>query len=872
MTERDRTHEQLDRLVESIRTDRLDDATVAEATERVWSRIAAGLEHPIHGCSDYQRLIPDLVAGRLPAARALLVEDHTRECVICRRTLLEARSGRPTAAVEQPSARAGRTIPRWARLAAAAVVVVGLGLVGGRVVGDLVVDRQLTATVEAADGAVQRVGRASTEPLANGTEVGSRQLLRTSSNASAQIRLADGSLVEIAPRSEIELRGAMRGTTLQLRRGNIIVEAAKQHGGRLFVATDDCLVAVRGTVFAVDHGLKGSRVSVLEGEVEVRRNGRSDFLAPGEQVTTRDRLEAVSIEQQIAWSPKAEEHLALLRELSRLRREVVDAIEPRTPRTSSRLLAMVPTDTVIYIAVPNLTEGLHEARTIVEQRIAASPVLSSWWREHVVANGFDRELDAMLDRLQPLGEAVGDEVVITVPESGLEAGGGPVILALLDDPASFATLLREQVERANATAGQQVIDLVEHPDQAPPSPAELQMTIDGDLFVAAAGRPQLIAAVDRGHATETFTDRELGRRLTEAYRQGVSWVVGVDLHALMARAAASSGDEGAVMMERLGLLDATTLVVSSSRDGDRRTLDAAIDFEGSRRGAAAWLADPAPMGSLEFVSPGASFAVAGVAKDAAVILDELLAAVADADPDATNDFAELETALGIDLRADLAAPLGNEAAFAVDGPVLPVPSWKLIVEVYDPATLMFTLERAVTELNRHLAEHGRPLIELDETEVGGRSYRILTHPSSSVDLALLAFDGYLIVAPSTAIVEQALQYRNSGVTLPSSATFQELMPRDGYTDCSALVWRNLDAVLDSVPASALGQLPPEALAMIEDGGGPALICAYGTDGRIEAKGTGDSLLGSAPILGLGGLLHAAPKPPSHAADPVSSAG
>ena len=44
--------------------------------------------------------------------------------------------------------------------------------------------------------------------------------------------------------------------------------------------------------------------------------------------------------------------------------------------------------------------------------------------------------------------------------------------------------------------------------------------------------------------------------------------------------------------------------------------------------------------------------------------------------------------------------LGGEFAFALDGPVLPKPSWKLVVEVYDPARLQATLEWAVGRLNR----------------------------------------------------------------------------------------------------------------------------------------------------------------------------
>jgi hypothetical protein len=38
----------------------------------------------------------------------------------------------------------------------------------------------------------------------------------------------------------------------------------------------------------------------------------------------------------------------------------------------------------------------------------------------------------------------------------------------------------------------------------------------------------------------------------------------------------------------------------------------------------------------------------------------------------------------LNLRNDIAAPLGGEYAFAIDGPILPVPSWKLVFQVNDP--------------------------------------------------------------------------------------------------------------------------------------------------------------------------------------------
>ena len=60
-----------------------------------------------HRCADFQALIPEFKAGRLPEARALLVKDHLHECVACRRVY----EGRVVAMPAPRRRRAASTIP-----------------------------------------------------------------------------------------------------------------------------------------------------------------------------------------------------------------------------------------------------------------------------------------------------------------------------------------------------------------------------------------------------------------------------------------------------------------------------------------------------------------------------------------------------------------------------------------------------------------------------------------------------------------------------------------------------------------------------------------------------------------------------------------
>ena len=145
MTERDLHSDALDAVTGEIRGSGLDPAEVDRITRRSWRTIAGELDRTLGSCGDFQALIPALIAGELSPSRALLVEDHTGACVACRRALLEARGGVTATAAVIRTANAGP--PRWMRLAAAAVVALGLGLVGFVTIGNVVADRSLTATV-----------------------------------------------------------------------------------------------------------------------------------------------------------------------------------------------------------------------------------------------------------------------------------------------------------------------------------------------------------------------------------------------------------------------------------------------------------------------------------------------------------------------------------------------------------------------------------------------------------------------------------------------------------------------------------------------------------------------------------------------------
>ena len=51
------------------------------------------------------------------------------------------------------------------------------------------------------------------------------------------------------------------------------------------------------------------------------------------------------------------------------------------------------------------------------------------------------------------------------------------------------------------------------------------------------------------------------------------------------------------------------------------------------------------------------------------------------------------------MRPSLGEPLGGDITFAIDGPLLPLPSWKLMAEVYSPDRMQWGIDQMVHALN-----------------------------------------------------------------------------------------------------------------------------------------------------------------------------
>jgi len=160
---------------------------------------------------------------------------------------------------------------------------------------------------------LQRVSGKASEAIPRGGRLAFGEIIR-SNEVEGMFTLEDGSRIEMRPRSEVSLEPGGDGVRIRLNRGTVIVTAAKQRSGHLYVQTKDVTVSVVGTVFLVNAEEEGSRVAVIQGEVHVQEGDRVKKLLAGEQVSTGVSREILPVVQEVSWSPNAALHVAMLQQ------------------------------------------------------------------------------------------------------------------------------------------------------------------------------------------------------------------------------------------------------------------------------------------------------------------------------------------------------------------------------------------------------------------------------------------------------------------------------------------------------------------------------------------------------------------------------
>ncbi len=734
--EQDPMDSALERAIAEIREETVAQDVIDAAAARVWERIsaptAASAAGFIRGCEDFRALMPDYRAGLLNAARTLLLKDHLNECVECRKEY----GGK---IVEFP-ARPHHPMRRYYAWAAAAAGIAAAGLSGWLAVRYFGpgADR---VYAQALSGSVMVVSANGVQPLAAGREILAGVEIRTAKGSSATLTLGNGSTLEIRERSALSTSRTANDLTVHLNRGAVLVQAAKRRSGHLYVTTADCRAAVTGTVFSVNAGVKGSRVSVMQGEVRVSEANREEVLKAGQQTVIGPSLESAPLTEDVAWSPN--------------RARFAAGSTAQGKGVAGDLLSRVPESTVLFAMLP-APAAAADTQATWRQVADQQPEFRLALGERAAG------VEGVLNKLQSAGYA--DRIAVVMLRGTGKHSEGPVYLASVKKPG-----IGDFIQRAGGS-----LSVAERPGLA--------------VIGSRKDLVQTVAAALDG-PKGAFAGSPCYARLAAGERAGTAAVC-----ADLARMTGHTQGAGYLAAE------------SRSVNGQPETR-VTLGFDGPRTGMAAWLAPPAPMGALDFVSPNATFLAAFVVTQPSAILDEMVGFRKLFGGDSSSEFKQAVEAA----HAELSAGLGGEFALAMDGPMFPTPSWKVIVEAYDPTRFQAAMAKLIETYNAAAGKPGstsNPVRTSQEVVDGRTYYKIGGADQNPLTEAVYVFsDGYLIAGPSRAVVGDALQTRTARTSITRSNAFVALMPHDRDANFSAVVYQNLGTTLAPL-AGLIGGLIP----------------------------------------------------------------
>ena len=835
MTNDNRNPEQFDEAIASLRHQHVDDEAVQAAGERVWTRMAnsaalvENVEH-IRSCEDVRALLPAYRTNALVAARALLVEDHLHECVACRRVAQQSEDR--SAAWSAPlTVRTGFGSRAWAM---AAMVVFAVAL-GGWFVNYwfFAVPEGSRATVMAAEGGLFRVADAGEQALAVGAQLQEGEVVRTGPGAHAFLKMTDGSVIEVNERAQFAIKQRRAGATVALDRGHVIIQAAKQRTGHLYVASGDVRVSVVGTIFSVNSGMAGSRVGVLEGEVHVEQGANETVLKPGDQFVSSPELETVSLNDEVSWSRNREQYIALLAEFSTLQQKLQNVRMPDL-RYSSELFDLVPDDAVVFATIPNYGEALKQGYDIFQAQLQQSTVLQQWWQS--TTSNHQDEFGKLVNNLSGLSEYVDNEIVFFGARTAT-GDGTPVVMARPTKSGIREYLTQMFTDLQDGKPVEDVYFYDAETIAGATGTRGLSILVREDLIAASSDAAALSALNARiGTGATGFAQTPMGQRIARSYSEGVGVLFAADIQRLEASNATHSkkqraGTRVARAPQRASGFERLQFIYFERKDvGNKADNRAQITFRGQRTGIASWLAAPAPIGSLDFISADAHGVIAGVVKEPVQMFDDMFSLT---DAGDRRGLADMQTKLGLNVRDELAASLGGDFAVALDGPVFPTVSWRIIMEVNDASRLQGALQKLVAAANEDLRKEGKPGLALAESQAYGRTFYTLQSERTGVDTVHYTYsDGYLVAGPTRAMVIAALNTRASGMSLPRSSRFRSLLPASPYANVSALAYQNLVPVMQPLMQKMTAE-EAKSLQAMAAAREPQLIAVYGRPSSIE---------------------------------------
>jgi type IV pilus assembly protein PilA len=524
-----------------------------------------------------------------------------------------------------------------------------------------------------------------------------------------------------------------------------------------------------------------------------------------------------------AWSRDLSKYPGLPVELAVLLAKLQQKVQFPPARRESRLLPLLSGSTFSYIAIPNYGDAADQALKTFQGELAESSLLRDWWEHGELAKS-GHEVEQSLDHFSQLSQYLGDEIVV----SGEMKGDLPKFVAVSEvRKPGLKKFLGETIQSLGAAEPPVRVlgpeDLSSGGDAGPKN--QLVMLVRPDFFIAAADMATLREFNARLADRREFGTTAFGQRVTQEYRDGVTVLAAADLHRVVE--ASPTGSPSATF-EKSGFADVQYLVWDHKTVDGKRVSQMEVSFMGPRHGAAAWLADSSPLGSLDFVSPRAAFAASVNLSDPAHIYDDAQELAKLSGSNAFAAVPALERAMNLNLRDDLLSLLSGELTVELDTADPPKQlQWKAIFQVKDTSHLQRTLRILTGPLS----------LGVKPVEDDGVTYYGFQVPTgkklAEVDYAFA--DRYLILGSSKDAVAEAVNGHTSGASLAKSKSFVAELPPQSSLKASALFYQDplrmaAMELQHSAPGLA-GQILPFSRTT------QAVVGVYGDDATIREVST-----------------------------------
>jgi Protein of unknown function (DUF3352) len=557
-----------------------------------------------------------------------------------------------------------------------------------------------------------------------------------------------------------------------------------------------------------------------------------------------------------AEKPDMKENGPLMAEFGRLAAKIQQGVQTPPPRMQSKVLPLLPASTSIYFSVANFGDALYQANQIFNEELHQSAELNDWWQNKAGMAGFMAE--AAIEQIHQFTGYLGDEIVVagTIKPKG---GSSFAMAAEIKKPG-LAAFLRQLISQYGGQSApvriltpQQLLTAKDGSDSK-----QFLVLVRPDFMVAASDVATLRSWNGRMNGGEkTFASTPFGRRLTQSYQGGVTMLLGADLQQLLALRPQDQPEMEAAL-RKSGLGNLKYLILDGKLGADSSS-NSELSFNGPRQGIAAWLAPPADMEALEFVSPNAVTAGAVVLKSPAQMFEDIQAIADAANPMASAGIMQMQSGLGINLKTDLLAKLTGRIAFALEGATGDSPEWKVLAQVTDSNGLQNTFKQLAEAMNETAAP-GKGVNLRQHTEDGLGYWSLSFFNGKKQETIDYTFaEGYLIAASSSELLKQAIETHKSRNSLARSDEFRKLVGPEHGGQASAVFFQN-----NAAKMNILSQLlPPDAGQLMQSVVGEnkmSVMNVYGEESAIRSTGNSQSLNVMVPLVvaavAIPNLIHA----------------